>query len=51
VVGATPDFRHEYLSDMRAQFAKLRNTAERAMAQVRDEDFVKVLCGLGALIF
>ena len=36
------DFRHEYLADMRAQFAKLRSTAERAMAQVGDEDFSKV---------
>jgi hypothetical protein len=39
------DFRHEYLADMRAQFAKLRGTAERAMAQVADEDFAKVLDG------
>src|SRR3954449_13469171 len=33
------DFRHEYLTDVRTQFAKLRNTAERAMAQVGDADF------------
>jgi hypothetical protein len=33
------DFRREYLVDMLAQFAKLRSTAERAMAQVGDEDF------------
>jgi hypothetical protein len=38
-----PDFRHEYLSDMRAQFAKLRRTAERAMTQVSDDDFAKML--------
>jgi hypothetical protein len=37
------DFRSEYLADMRAQFRKLRHTAERAMAQVRDEDFAKML--------
>jgi len=37
------DFRHQYLSDMQAQFAKLRDTAERAMAQVTDDDFAKVL--------
>lgn len=37
------DFRREYLVDMRAQFAKLRSTAERAMAQVGDEDFARML--------
>jgi len=37
------DFRREYLADMRAQFAKLRRTAERAMAQVGDEDFARML--------
>lgn len=37
------DFRREYLTDMRSQFAKLRDTAERAMAQVGDEDFAKAL--------
>jgi uncharacterized protein DUF1572 len=37
------DCRREYLVDMRAQFAKLRSTAERAMGQVGDEDFAKVL--------
>ena len=38
-----PDFREEYLSDMQAQFVKLRGTAERAMAQVSDENFAKLL--------
>jgi hypothetical protein len=38
-----PDFREEYLSDMRAQLAKLRGTAEQAMAQVSDGDFAKML--------
>ena len=33
------DFREQYLSDMRTQFAKLRSTTERAMAQVGDNDF------------
>jgi Protein of unknown function (DUF1572) len=37
------DFRHDYLADTRAQFAKLRSTAERAMAQVGDHDFATVL--------
>jgi hypothetical protein len=37
------DFRQQYLVDMRAQFAKLRDTAERAMAQVGDDDFAKAL--------
>jgi hypothetical protein len=37
------DFSHDYLTDMRAQFAKLRHTAERAMAQVGDDDFAKTL--------
>jgi len=37
------DFRQEYLADMRTQFAKLRSTAERAMAQVSDHDFAKML--------
>jgi hypothetical protein len=37
------DFRQEYLADMRTQFAKLRSTAERAMAQVGDHDFAKML--------
>jgi hypothetical protein len=36
------DFRHAYLADMRSQFAKLRSTAERAMAQVGDDDFAKI---------
>jgi hypothetical protein len=39
------DFRGEYLSDMRSQFAKLRGTAERAMAQVGDSDFARLLDG------
>jgi hypothetical protein len=38
-----PGFREEYLSDMRAQFAKLRATAEQAIAQVSDENFAKML--------
>jgi hypothetical protein len=37
------DFRHEYLADMRTRVAKLRSTAERAMAQVGDDDFAKTL--------
>lgn len=37
------DFRDHYLTDMRSQFAKLRSTAERAMAQVRDDDFGRPL--------
>jgi uncharacterized protein DUF1572 len=36
-------FRQQYLSDVRAQLAKLRQTAERAMAQVKDDDFARVL--------
>ncbi|HEX5574573.1 MAG TPA: DUF1572 family protein [Gemmatimonadales bacterium] len=36
------DFRQAYLADMRSQFAKLRSTAERAMAQVGDDDFAKM---------
>jgi uncharacterized protein DUF1572 len=40
-----PDFREQYLSDMRTQFAKLRSTAERAMAQVGDDDFARLLDG------
>jgi hypothetical protein len=38
-----PDFRQEYLVDMQGQFAKLRSTAERAMAQVDDGDFTRAL--------
>jgi hypothetical protein len=37
-----PDFQHEYLADMQTQFARLRSTAERAMAQVDDHDFARV---------
>jgi hypothetical protein len=37
------DFRDDYLADMRSQFAKLRSTAERAMAQVGDDDFARML--------
>jgi uncharacterized protein DUF1572 len=37
------DFRTEYLSETRAQFGKLRSAAERAMAQVSDEDFARLL--------
>jgi hypothetical protein len=40
-----PDFRDEYLRDMRAQLGKLRTTAERAMAQVGDDDFARALDG------
>jgi hypothetical protein len=40
-----PEFREQYLSDMQTQFAKLRSTAERAMAQVQDGDFAKLLDG------
>src|SRR5580765_5386598 len=39
------DFRAEYLADMGTQFVKLRSAAERAMMQVRDEDFAKLLDG------
>src|SRR5689334_11029464 len=37
------DFRAEYLADIGKQFAKLRSAAERAMAQVADDDFPKVI--------
>jgi len=37
------DFRARYLADIRTQLAKLRGTAERAMAQVGDEDFARIL--------
>ena len=37
------DFRDHYLTDMRSQFGKLRSTAERAMAQVSDHDFGRLL--------
>ena len=37
------DFRDDYLTDMRSQIAKLRSTAERAMAQVEDGDFARSL--------
>lgn len=37
------DFRDHYLADMRSQFAKLRSAAERAMAQVSDPDFARLL--------
>ena len=36
------EFRQEYLADLRTQFAKLRGTAERAMAQVGDADFARL---------
>ena len=39
------DFRDHYLTDLRTQFAKLRTTAERAMAQVSDEGFTRLLDG------
>jgi hypothetical protein len=37
------DFGTGYLADVGAQFARLRKTAERAMAQVGDEDFARTL--------
>jgi hypothetical protein len=37
------DFPTGYLADMRTQFAQLRTTAERAIAQVGDEDFARIL--------
>jgi hypothetical protein len=37
------NFRQEYLADIRAQFSRLRNTAERAMTQVDDAAFAKSL--------
>jgi hypothetical protein len=37
------DFRQQYLSDIGNQFAKLRTTAEQAMGQVGDGDFVRPL--------
>lgn len=37
------DFRSDYLSDMQRQFTKLRHLAERAMAQVDDAAFMKIL--------
>ena len=37
------DFGTGYLADVGTQFAKLRKTAERAMAQVGDEDFARIL--------
>src|SRR3954469_17187847 len=39
------DFREQYLGDMRSQFAKLRSTAERAIAQVGNDDFARLLDG------
>ena len=32
---------HVFLEDARAQFKKYKNMAERAMAQVSDEDFFR----------
>jgi len=37
------DVRDHYLADMRSQFVKLRSSAERAMAQVSDQDFTRLL--------
>jgi hypothetical protein len=37
------DVRDHYLTDMRSQLAKLRSAAERAMAQVSDQDFARLL--------
>src|SRR3954468_16702773 len=39
------DFREQYLSDMRSQIAKLRSTAERAIAQGGEDDFARLLDG------
>ena len=41
------DFRAEYLADIQNQLARLRSTAERAMAQVPDRDFATALDGEG----
>jgi hypothetical protein len=40
-----PDFRDEYLADIRLQLSKLRGSAERAMAQIGDDDFARALDG------
>lgn len=40
-----PDWRQDYLADMRTQFAKLRSAGERAVAQVGDDDFARLLDG------
>jgi Protein of unknown function (DUF1572) len=37
------EFRRQYLSDIGNQFAKLRTTAEQAIRQVSDRDFVRPL--------
>ena len=37
------DLGERYLSEIATQFAKLRSTAEQAMAQVGDQDFPRVL--------
>lgn len=37
------DARDHYLADIRSQLVKLRSSAERAMAQVSDQDFVRLL--------
>jgi hypothetical protein len=37
------DFRHEFLAEMKRQFAKLRSTAELAAGQVSDGDFARTL--------
>src|SRR4051794_25669671 len=37
------DFRQDFLADLQTQFAKLRITAERAVAQVPDECWAKAL--------
>jgi hypothetical protein len=37
------DFRADFLADLRGQLAKLRSTAERAMAQAGDADFFRAL--------
>ena len=38
-----PDFRHDFLGNVKDQLAKLRTTAERAIAQVGDNDFARTL--------
>ena len=37
------DFRDHYLAELRRQFTQLRSSAERAMAQVSDQDFARLL--------
>jgi hypothetical protein len=39
----TEDFRFTYLEEMRASFGKIRELGERALAQVRDDEFLRVV--------